>query len=104
MLNGTIFDVLSDYVEDPRSVDFRRFLTVDRDTLVRHLDAHPEIAEAYLKHQSAIEAFHDVAIITPNESGYVVAWLDHGQQKWPRGFKSLNAAVAEHVLVSHGMY
>ena len=104
MLNGTIFDLLRDYTDNPKSVDFRKFLTITRQDLTDYLTAHRDEAEAYFQKQLVFQGTHDVERLFQQGSEYVVVSMDHGQRKCPRPFHSLAEAVAEQVLVNHGMY
>lgn len=104
MLDGSIFTLLCDYGADPKQVDFRRLINVRRQDIIVFLAEHPNLAENYFQKHSSVEATHDVGKIWQNGSEFLTAWLDHGQSQSPRRFKTLGEAVAEHVLISHGMY
>lgn len=104
MLNGSIYDLLQNYDVEPELVDFRKFITVNRQRLIDFLSAHSAEAENYFRKHSAIEATHDVEKIWRDGTEYVTAWMDHGLPRSTRRFVTLGEAVAEHILVSHGMY
>lgn len=104
MLNGTIYDLLTQYIEHPRGTDFRKFISVRRPELINFLNEHPSAAEAYFRKQLASSPTHDVEKIFHRDLQYVVASMDHGKERDVHCFGSLAEAVAQHVLVSHGMY
>lgn len=104
MLNGSIYDLLRNYGVQPEHVDFRKFITVNRQKLVEYLSTHVGEAENYFRKHSAVEAAHDVEKIWRDGSEYVTAWMDHGRPCSEKRFARLEEAVAEHILVSHGMY
>ena len=104
MLDGSIYDLLCEYVNDPPRYGFRRFLTVDRQTLVDFLLKNHEAAERYFERQEQVQAGHDVERIWEEDGEYTVSTMDHGSRGAVRRFSSLAEAVAEHVLVSYGMY
>lgn len=104
MLNGSIYDLLRNYNVQPERVDFRKFITVNRQKLINFLSSHNGEAETYFQKYSKIEATHDVEKISRDGANYMTAWMDHGQPRSTRRFTTLGEAVAEHVLVSHGMY
>ena len=104
MLNGTLPVLLRDRGMDPERVDLRKFITVDRDALSEYLAAHPDEAAAYFSRHEMSNASHDVARLSRDGDAYVTCWMDHGAALSVRRFATLNEAVAEHVLMSHGMY
>lgn len=104
MLDGSIYDLLCKYVENPPRYDFRRFLTVHRHTLIDFLLKNHDMAETYFEKQRQVQTTHDVERMWEEDGKYVVASMDHGNARSVRQFKSLAEAVAEHVLVSYGMY
>jgi hypothetical protein len=104
MLNGSIYDLLGHYISDPRSIDFRKYITVGRQQLVEFLQVHTDIADVYLRMQLSMDGNHDVERVFRQGSGYVVASMLHGEARWPRYFESAAEAAAQHVLMSHGMY
>ena len=104
MLDGTIYTLLSRYIQDPERIDIRRLITVNRQDLIDFLSANPAMAEQYLQKHSQIKASHDIETISREGDEYVTAWMDHGHASNIRRFKYLRQAVAEHVLVSHGLY
>ncbi|MBK8402492.1 MAG: hypothetical protein IPL29_16045 [Propionivibrio sp.] len=104
LLDGAIYDLLRNYVVHPERVDFRKFITLNRQKLIDFLSVHTDEAENYFRKHSATTATHDAEKIWRDGSEYVTAWLDHGQLRSTRRFATLGEAVAEHILVSHGMY
>jgi hypothetical protein len=104
MLDGRVFDLLRDYGVEPERIDFRRLITVRRQDLIDFLSTHSDVAEDYIRKHSLVAATHDVGKIWQEGSEYLTAWLDHGKVLSPHRFKTLGEAVAEHVLVAHGMY
>jgi hypothetical protein len=104
MLNGSIYDLLCNYVENPPRYDFRKCLTINRQKLVDYLRRNPGDAEAYFQKQKQARTTHDVERMWEEDGEYIVATMDHGNARDVRRFKSLAEAVAEHLLVSFGMY
>ena len=104
MLEGSIYTALAPYVPDPERIDIRKFITVNRQNLIDFLSANLRQTEDYFEKHSHVNAVHDVETISRHGDEYVTAWMDHGQPTSIRRFKSLAEAVAEHVLVSHGLY
>jgi len=104
MLNQSVYELACNYYENPNQYDLRRYLTVNRRKLVCFLKANPDKAEVYFQKNKNIQATHDVERIWQEGSRYIVASMFHGQVKSPERFRSLPKAVAEHVLVSYGMY
>jgi hypothetical protein len=106
MVNGSIWSLLKDYTKDVERVDFREFITINRQKLVYYLVVNPNMAEAYFNEQLKANtiATHDIAKAWQEGSIYFVAWMDHGRPRNPRRFKTLAETVAELVLVNHGMY
>ncbi len=104
MLDGSIYDLLRDYDAQPEHVDFRKFVTVDRKKLIDFLSSHTAEAENYFRKHSVTAGTHDFEKISRDGSEYVTAWMDHGQPRSTRRFATVEEAVAEHILVSHGMY
>jgi hypothetical protein len=104
MLNGSIYDVLEQYVDNPRASDFRRFITVNRQRLIEHLVEHSDAAEEYFQRHANYLGGHDIERIRKADSGYVVVSMDHGKETCERHFHSLPDAVAEHILLNHGMF
>ena len=104
MLNGSLPALLRERGIDSSLVDLRRFINVDRAALLAYLADHPDEADAYLSTHEASQACHDVARIGREGGALVTCWMDHGTARSVRRFATLNEAVAEHVLMSHGMY
>lgn len=104
MLSGTLPVLLRDRGMDPERIDLHRFITVDRDALSEYLSAHPDEAAAYFSRHESLIASDDVARLSRDGDAYVTCWMDHGAARSVRRFATLNEAVAEHVLMSHGMY
>ena len=104
MLDGTIFDLLSQYVNVSRTTDCRKFITVGREQLIDYLLRNPSAAETYFQKQAKINATHDVERIFREGAGYVIVTMDHGQRRFPRRFNTLEDAVAHLVLVNHGLF
>ena len=104
MLDGRTFDLLRDYDINPERVDFRKFITVQRQNLIDFLSIHPDAAEDYFRKHSITEATHDVGKIWQDGSGFMTAWMDHGRPRSIWRFETLSEAIAEHVLITHGMY
>jgi hypothetical protein len=104
MLDGAIYTLLRQYIQDPERVDVRKFITIDRQNLIDFLSANPRKAEEYFQKHSQINGVHDVERISRDGDEYITSWMDHGHPNNIRRFKHLAEAVAEHVLVSHGLY
>ena len=103
MLSGKVYDLLGLYISRPEDVDFRRYLTISRGDLIDYLRTHPATAERYLKWQLSNQGTHDIERLFQEGAEYVVASMDHGKRLNPSYFRSLEEAVAEHVLACHGM-
>jgi hypothetical protein len=104
MLTNSVYELVSEYVEQPSRFNLKQYLTVDRPKLLKFLETYPELAGAYFQRQSALEATHDVERLSQEKSDFLVTSIDRGQPKYSRRFKSLREAVAEHVLLQYGMY
>jgi hypothetical protein len=104
MLDGSFPELLRQYIDYPNSVELGKFITVKREELLDWLLAHPDVCDSYIQKQSEFTASHDVEKIIEEPSGYVVVSMYRGEQRSPRRFKILADAVAEHVLLSHGLY
>ena len=106
LVDGSFFNLLKDYCEDPQRVDPKKYITINRKKLIECLSANPDKAESYLKKQmeGSSSVTHDKPTIWKDNDGYVVAWMDHGKALDPKQFRSLPEAVAELVLVNWGMY
>ena len=103
LLDGSFPSLLRDHGIDPGRVDLRKFIQVDRAALVDYLAVHPLEAEAYFRRHEASVASHDVARISRDGDDYVTCWMDHGVARSVRRHATLDEAVAEHVLMSHGL-
>jgi hypothetical protein len=84
-------------------VDFRPYLSVTRGDVEEFLGSHPGEAEKYYAEKSQCEPLHDRHLIGMRDGKYLVAWSDHGRTRFERLFATLAEAVADHVLVTHGM-
>ena len=84
--------------------DVRPLLTVTRADFLNYLSAHPTVAHRYFEARSQAASTHDVIRVTRDGMTYRVVALDHGRVYYERGFQILAEAVAEHVLLRHGMY
>jgi hypothetical protein len=104
MLEGSVYELACKHVQHPSRYDLKRYLTVDRRQLVDFLIAHPYKAQAYFDKQKRNHATHDVERIWKEGQQYCLASMDHGNARDVRCFGTLAEAVAEHVLVSYGMY
>ena len=104
MLDGSAFNLACDYVEAPSRYDLKKYLTITRQILVDFLASNPEKAEAYFQKHRHSSGTHDVERIWDEGREYLVASMDHGHPRSIRHFRSLPEAVAEHLLVSYGMY
>jgi hypothetical protein len=104
LLDGSIYDLLRQYFGDANPSDFRKAISVDRRDVVEFLNSRPAEADAYFAKHSAIQGNHDVERIWREGSSYLTCWMDHDQQRSVRSFATLPEAIAEHVLVMHGMY
>jgi hypothetical protein len=104
LLDGSILDLLREYIVDPPRWDFRKLLTIDRQKLIAFLQNNPVKTEAYFQKQKQSKRTHDVLRIWEEDGEYVVAWMDHENPRFPERFKSMAESVAQHVLVTYGMY
>jgi hypothetical protein len=77
---------------------------VTRDDIIEYLRTHPSEATKYYKRVSTQNRRHDNDTMGQKDGQYFVAWMDHGQPRFEKTFATLAEAVAEHVLVSYGMY
>jgi hypothetical protein len=103
LVNGSLYQLVSEYVEHP-SPALKKYLTINRQTLLGFLLKNLDKAEAYFYKQKQTKATHDVERMWEENGEYIVASMDHGNARCVRRFKSLAEAVTEHVLVSYGMY
>lgn len=104
MLDGTIYKLLRPYVQDVERMDFRKLITVKRKDVIEFLCAQPARAKAYFEEHAKRNAVHDVETISRDGKEYMTAWMDNGRPTNIKRFQQLADAVAEHVLVSHGLY
>jgi hypothetical protein len=104
MLDGSVYELARRYVAKPSRYDLKKYLSINRRQLVDFLVANPAKAEAYFDRQKQSQATHDVERIWKEGTEHFVASMDHGAVRSIRRFSSLAEAVAEHVLVSYGMY
>jgi hypothetical protein len=104
MVDGTIYDLLAEYIANPRNVDFRKFITVKRARLIEFLQTNPGLTDTFFKKCSAYKPLHDAQRIFERGSQYCVSAMDRGRERDVTCFKTLPEAVAEYVLVEHGMY
>jgi len=102
MLDGNVYELLSHY-GTAHVVDFRPYLTVDRSDVESFLHRNPEAAMSYFEKASAVSPESENKIERSGDA-YRVLWVDHGQVRSARHFTTLAEAVAEHLLVAHGMY
>jgi hypothetical protein len=103
MLKGTIYELLSQHVEGPVPVDFRKFITIDRTKLIDYLQRHPQETRDYFASHADIGT-NDTQRLFEREGKFFVAWMDHGRARSERQFPNLAEAVAEYVLIAHGLY
>jgi len=104
MLDGSIQELLRKSFGDASPGDFRKAITVDRGDIIEFLKSHPADADAYFAQHCAMHGTHDVERIWREDAIYCTCWMDHGEQRSIKHFTTLPEAVAEHVLVTHGMY
>lgn len=105
MLDSSFVPLLGNYIADADRVDFRKYITINRQKLIEFLIANPDKAKAYFyKQEVDTGATHDVPKHWQEGNNYFVAWMDHGHPRNPRQFKTLTEAVAELVLVDYGIY
>ena len=103
LLDGSLPSFVRELGFDRERVDLRKFIQVDRAALVDYLAAHPSEAEAYFGRHVGSVASHDVARLSREGDDYVTCWMDHGAARSIRRHAALSEAVAEHVLMSHGL-
>ena len=103
LANDSLYQLVSEYVAEP-SPALKQYLTINRQALVEFLLKNPGKADAYFQKQEQVQTTHDVERMWEENGEYIVASMDHGNARSVRRFKSLAGAVAEHVLVSYGMY
>lgn len=104
LLNGSFFNLLSDYVENPKYLNTRKFITITRQDLVEYLNVNPDKANAFFAKELENNTTHDVARIWREENEYVVAWMDHGEPRNRRAFHGLAEAIADLVIATYGIY
>jgi hypothetical protein len=104
MLDGSICELLRKSFGEAAPGDFRKAITVDRARIIEFLKSHPAETDAYFTKHDAMLGTHDVERIWCENAMYVTCWMDHGEQRSIKHFTNLPEAVAEHVLVTHGMY
>ena len=103
LLEGRIYEVLRPYL-DKEVVDFRPYLSVTRSDIVAFLTSRPAIADKYFAEHSRRQIYHDGVRLWRSGVQYHIADMDHGKPRSEKRFDSLAEAVAEHVLITHGMY
>jgi hypothetical protein len=101
-LTGRIYELIADRL-GKSVVDVRRYLTVTRSDIEEFLRLHPAEADRYFEEKARREAANDTDVIGLRDGKYLVAWRDHGRNRFERSFPTVAEAVAEHVLVTHGM-
>jgi hypothetical protein len=104
MLDDSVYDLVCEYIENPSQYNLKKYLTIDRGKLVDFLVQNTGKAETYFQKHASTAASHDVEQIWEEGSEYLVASMDHGKPRSIRRFATLPEAVAEHVLVTYGMY
>jgi hypothetical protein len=104
MLDGSVYKLISDYIPNPSQYNLKQYLTISRRTLVRFLTENTGKAQAYFEEHTMTSPLHDVEQIWKEGSKYFVATMDHGKPRFVRQFATLAEAVAEHLLVTYGMY
>jgi hypothetical protein len=104
MAEGSVYEMVCKYVQNPSRYDLKQYLSVNRRQLIDFLNTHPSKAQAYFDKQKNNQATHDVETIWKEGQDYCVASMDRGKARDVRCFRTLAEAVAEHVLVSYGMY
>jgi hypothetical protein len=102
LLTGKIYELVANRL-GKSVVDVRPYLSVTRGDVEEFLQAHPAEAEKYFEEKSQREPLPDRDLIGMRDGKYLVAWSDHGQSRFERSFPTLAEAVADHVLVTHGM-
>jgi len=104
ILDDSVYDLVCEYVENPSQYNLKKYLTIDRRKLVEVLAQNPGKTEAYFRKHASTAVSHDVEQIWKDGLEYLVASMDHGKRRSIRRFASLPEAVAEHILVTYGMY
>jgi hypothetical protein len=103
MLDGRIYQLLREKIPDFHEVDFRKYLTVTGKDIEEFLVRHPDSVERYLAEHLGRAPIHDTGAIEVHGSTFNVGWVDHGRLRFGKQFPSANEAVAEHVLLNHGI-
>jgi len=104
MLEGSVYNLVCTYMNNSSQFNLKKYLTISRQKLISFLVSNPEKAETYFQNQKINPSTHDVEKIWEEGREYFVASLDHGKPRSIRCYQSLPEAVAEHILVSYGMY
>lgn len=106
MLNGSIFDLVSQYYGSLSTCNIKKYLTVDRRMIELFLEKNNAVAVKYYESISKSNAFTDHESLWKDAGSgkYFVATMDHGEPRFIRQFNSLHEAIAEHVLLMYGMY
>jgi hypothetical protein len=102
LLTGKVYKLIASRL-GKSVVDVRRYLNVTRDELEEFLRVHPAEAERYFEEKSRRQPMPDTDVIGLRDGKYMVAWRDHDRNRFERSFPTMAEAVADHVLVTHGM-
>jgi hypothetical protein len=102
LLTGKIYVLVADRV-GKSVIDFRPYLSVTRGDIEDFLRSHPGKAKEYYAEKSRCEPMHDLHLIGMRDGKYLVAYSDHGRARFEKSFATLPEAVADHVLVTHGI-
>lgn len=101
MLNDKVYLLMERFISSPSFVHFRRALTVTREDLLKYFQAKPGADEKY--YQKLVD--HPIVaagcMIATEGPGYIVYWAED-RKEYCKKFKTLRAAVIDHLLVSHG--
>ncbi len=103
MLEGSIYQLLREKMPHFHGVDFGKYLTITRREIEEFLVRHPDLLERYLAEHLGRALIHDTGVIEVHGSTFIVGWVDHGRLRFRRQFPSAVKAIAEHVLLNHGI-
>lgn len=104
MLSGTVYDLASQYHDNPSKYNLKNYLTINRSEVVDYLRFHEDDTLKYFKNKQSMGSTCDVECIWKENECYFVGTMDHGKPRFVRKFNDISEAVAEYILVSYGMY
>jgi len=100
---GRLYDLLTEYLEDPLKVDVRDYLSVTKADLEKYLEnSKADIERIYREFPCRSDA-HDVQCIEHIQNKYEVSWMDHGKKSFTNSYPKIEEAAAVFLLRQLGM-